>query len=987
VRFGSFLRSLAVVLVFGGIPGTALRSAEVERAPAVPEELGGRDGSLLVTVLDGAGGIPVARARVRAYAIADGVAYSAGSSESDAAGHASLTRLPHGELWVLADAPGRARGSTHQVIDSEVRAIDIELRAEHAVDVVVKDDAGAAVPGAEIEVLVSGEPLPVGSRTGADGSAHVGRLGAGPWRFTARAPGFEDATGRAEGDGATVNLVLRKLGAIAVHVVAADGAPAARALVTVAGATLWPARSASTSDLGEVRIGGLFAGSYALRAAREDQVSPIELGVTLAPGEEKALTLKLAPGRWVAVRVTDGESDDAPPIASARIVLAEGGLSPFPLESTADSKGRAKLGPIAAGSGSSTLAARADGFVSRVVAVADPPPAETRIALVRAGVVTGRVVDPRGFPVDGATIEIIGTDTNGAPIWDDPRRTSFQAAHFDAMLSGPAPLLPAGELGVTPGPVPRIPARDLSLGVRGPMSGSAMGAHGSASVPAPVEPWVTRSDGTFRVAPASPGRVRAVVRHPQFVETQSELVTLAPGGEANLEIVMHAGGSLQGRLLDARDRPVEGARVVVSALRGSLERATRTASDGSFAFASLPDAVSLTAGVDDRDDQPDVRMALQVPEGGRREVTIHLPEPRGVLAVSVVDARGDPIEAVQVSASSLAPEAPLRTTAFTDKRGGAALKRARGLPLRVQASAPGYAPHVVTTDGGVDALSIALSPAESATGEVVAARGRDAVAGAEVTFYTELGVRRTRTSASGAFVLHELGSGGARLQVRAAGFAPVSRAIAIPDTRGRTPFEIPRVELAAEGVVEGEVVDRSGQPVAGARVAQDHVPTWLVVGASPRGLSVTDAKGRFVLRELPEGTLSLEAYAPDRGRVSVDGVRVSAGRTTTNVRIVLVTPPAKAAAESAATGSVAVTLGETGEPVEVTVVSLVEGSEAERAGLAPGDVLLSIDGSPVANIEDARAKLSGPVADDVVLRVRRGEQLLSLRIPREAVRR
>jgi hypothetical protein len=980
VRLGALLRSLAVIVALGGIPGAALRSAEVPDAPAVPPELGERDGSLLVTVHDGAAGPPLAGARVRAYALVGGVAYSAADCATDAAGHARLTKLPHGELWVLADAAGRARGSTHQIVDSDPREVDIDLGAEHAVDVLVKDDAGAAVAGAEIEVLMPGEPLPVGGRTGPDGSAHIGRLGVGPWQLTARAPGFEDATGRAEGEAATVTLTVRRLGAIAVHVETDDERPAAQAHVTVAGATLWPARSASTNDLGDVRIGGLFAGSYALRAVRGDQVSPIELGVVLARGEEKAITLKLGEGRWVRARVTDGDADGAPPVASARLALAEGGLSPFPLEATTDSKGHARLGPIAAGGGPSTIGARAEGFVSRVVSVADPPPAETRIALVRAGVLTGRVVDARGFPIDGATIEIVGTDTSGTPIWDDPRRTSFQASHFDAMLSGPAPLLPAGELGVTPGPVPRIPLGNFSLG---PAMAGARRAAGAAE----VEPWVTRSDGTFRASPASPGRVRAVVRHPQYVETQSDLVTLAPGGEANLEIVMHAGGSLQGRLLDARDRPVEGARVVASAMRGSLERNTRTASDGTFAFASLPAAISLTAGVDDSDDQPEVRMVLEIPEDGRKEVTIRLPEPRGALAISVADDRGDPIEAAQVGATSLATEAPLRSTVFTDKRGGAALKRARGLPLRVEASAPGYAPHVATTDGTSDRLAIVLSPAESATGEVVGARGRDPVAGAEVTLYTELGVRRTRTSASGAFVLRELASGGARVHVRAPGFAPASSPIAIPDTRGRTPFVIPRIELAEEGAVEGDVVDPSGQPVAGARVAQDHVPTWLVVGASPRGATVADATGHFVLRELPEGTLSLEAYAPDRGRGTVGGIRVSAGRTTTDVRIVLVAPPAGRSSEGSATGSVAVTLGETGEPVEVVVVSLAEGSQAERAGLAPGDIVLAVDGSPVATMDDARAKLSGPLADDVVVRVRRGEQPLSLRIPRESVRR
>jgi S1-C subfamily serine protease len=167
------------------------------------------------------------------------------------------------------------------------------------------------------------------------------------------------------------------------------------------------------------------------------------------------------------------------------------------------------------------------------------------------------------------------------------------------------------------------------------------------------------------------------------------------------------------------------------------------------------------------------------------------------------------------------------------------------------------------------------------------------------------------------------------------------------------------------------------------------VPTWLVVGANPQGVALTDAKGRFTLRELPEGNVALEAYAPDRGRARVQGVRVTAARTTVNVRLVLggSTSERAPAPESMATGSVAVTLGETGEPVEVVIVSLVEGSEAERAGLAPGDVLLAVDGASVATMDEARTRLSGPLADDVVVRVRRGEQTLSLRVAREAVRR
>jgi uncharacterized GH25 family protein len=983
------LRASAVValvlLGLGGLPGASFRAVLHDLvAPPVPVDVKDRDGVLDVTVHDGAGG-PLAGARVRALALVEGRAYLADAHDTDAAGVAHLTRLPHGEAWVLADAPGKARGSTRLVLEGGTRAVAIDLLPEHTLDVSVKDDLGHPVPGAEVEVIASADPLPVGARLSGDAPAHIGRLGEGPWRLTARAPGFEEGSARATHDGEAVTLVVRKLGSIAVHVVGADGEAVADARVAVAGAMLWPARSAPSDAAGDVRIGGLAAGMYALRATAGDRVSPIELGVLLGRGEEKAVVLHLAPGRWVTVRVTDGDADDADPLADARVTLAEQGLSPFPLEGTTDKKGLAHLGPIAPGG--ATLGVRADGFVARgAVPVADPPPPETRVALVRAGVLTGRVVDARGYPVDGATVEIVGTDPAGAPIFDDPRRASFQAAHFDAVLGGPAPLVPAGELGVMPGPVPPIPHSGMPV----PRAGAEPLVPGAApAVRSLEEPWVTRADGTFRASPASPGHVRAIVRHPQFVEAQSDLVTLLPGGEAHVDVVLHEGGTLEGRVLDARDHPVEGARVVVAAMRGSLERATRSGSDGTFAFAALPDEVSLTASVDEDDAQPDVRMTVTIPEGGKKEVTVHLPAPREALAVSVVDDRDRGVDAAQVSVSSLSADAPLRTTAFTDRRGEASLKRARGIPLRVEVSAPGRAPKIVTTDGTGDSLRIELSPAESATGEVVASRGRDAIAGAHVTLYTDLGVRRSRTGTEGTFSLSELAPGPAQLDVRAAGFAPVTRSLTIPDSAGRRPFAVPRIELTAEGAVEGEVVDPRGNPVAGARVAKDHVPTWLVVGANPEGIALTDSKGRFSLKELPEGVLTLEAYAPDVGRARVDGVKVVSGRTTVRLRITLARDEGTDTASHgpAASGSVAVTLGETEEPVEVVVMSVVPGSEAERAGLAPGDVVATVDGAAVSSMEEARAKLSGPVADDVLVGVRRGDRPLTLRVTREAVRR
>jgi membrane-associated protease RseP (regulator of RpoE activity) len=227
------------------------------------------------------------------------------------------------------------------------------------------------------------------------------------------------------------------------------------------------------------------------------------------------------------------------------------------------------------------------------------------------------------------------------------------------------------------------------------------------------------------------------------------------------------------------------------------------------------------------------------------------------------------------------------------------------------------------------------------------------------------------------------------MRVDAPGYATASRSISIPGSDGRRPVDLPAVQLVEEGVVEGDVVDARGDAVAGARVAVDHAPTWLAAAPTPEGGAVTDGDGRFSLRGLAAGTVSIEAYSPDFGRARRDGVEVSSGRTTSRVRL---TMPAKYDEEAhpappPASGNLAVTLGETAEPVQVVVVSVAASSEAERAGLVPGDVLLSVDGVEVHSIDEARARLGGPLSDDVVVRVRRGDAEVGVRVPREAVRR
>jgi serine protease Do len=76
---------------------------------------------------------------------------------------------------------------------------------------------------------------------------------------------------------------------------------------------------------------------------------------------------------------------------------------------------------------------------------------------------------------------------------------------------------------------------------------------------------------------------------------------------------------------------------------------------------------------------------------------------------------------------------------------------------------------------------------------------------------------------------------------------------------------------------------------------------------------------------------------------------------------------------------------ETGRDRGIEIVEVVEHSPAAEAGLRPGDVLLDVDGEPLADVGDLQRLMTGQrIGRELALRVDRGGQLLRLGIvPRE----
>lgn len=761
--------------------------------------------------------------------------------------------------------------------------------------------------------------------------------------------------------------------AIDVTVLSASGEEVADATVEVVGLGLWPARKATTDANGRVRLTGLESGIFDLRAYRDDEVVGAPVTVVLPKTGTEQVTLRLVKGRTVRVRVLDA---DKKPLPSAQVVLAEGGLSPFPLEAVTNDEGVAVIRPVAPTK--VTLGASAEGYVPRSGIGLDPTDAgEVDIVLLRGGMLVGEVVDGRGRAIEGARIEVIGTDTSGAPIAETSDTRAFRAEHFTFALQGPRPLLPAGELGVMPGPLPDIP-RDPGLSWPTSVTPSDSGS----------EPWVTRGDGTFRASFVPPGRLRVIARHPDFVEAISTTLRLAPGETERVKLVMRQGGNLKGRVLDERDEPIASARIDVVALRGGTFTQTLTTDErGAFTASALPERVAVTVTRPGMPDASPHREELRLGEGETKEIEIRLPALREPVRVRVTDEDDAPLSFAQVSITSLSPKTPLRRTRFTSETGEIEFPDTVGLPLELEVTLPGRAPVVMQVESAPREINVELSRGLVLLGSVTTRRGYDSLPDAEVVLSSKAMTRRTRTDERGAFRLEDVGEGTATLTISREGYVSVERKVTIQKPRRSEPIELDAVNLEEGGVVEGEVVDDRGRPVAGARVAKDLLPAYSPSGRAPKGVATTDDAGRFQVADLPEGEVLLVADSPDAGKGRVE-VTVRAGRVTDRVRLVL-SGKADETEEAIGRGGVAVTLGERDVEgnVHVIVVLVAEASEAERAGLRRGDRIVSIGSETPNTMKEARALLSGPVGESVIVEVERGDGRHTLSIPREEVKR
>ena len=588
------------------------------------------------------------------------------------------------------------------------------------------------------------------------------------------------------------------------------GRPLKGAIVSLAGSGFWPARTVRSQADGRFHWPDIPAGIYELRASSGDLVAPPVEGLILDVGARRAFGIQLGRGWTLVGQIVDAHTERA--IAGADVTLATGVLGLHSRRTRTDDRGRFELAGIVGDSHS--LYVGADGYVSAGPLRRSGDEPSMTVRLERASRIEGRVVDERGWGIEGAVVRAFG----------------------EAQLRT-AELRSGDSLGVTSGPVPPISA-----------SGNGTLAF--------VQQVKTSGDGRFVLLSLRPGPYTIAASHDDFAPAESERVQVGPGAtRSDVGIAMRTGAELVGVVVDERGNGLEGIPVELRTPTDRLPRMSVTAPDGSFSFRGVRGDVSVTALPYDL---PPVRESLMIEGGSRVTVELALSRTLYTLRGRVVDERGFGVTGALITVSAKSPQTPVQRTAKSDADGSFSVPALPEPPFELSAEHPGFSPAKVSEIESTDGVSIVMSAGVTFLGQVRDDWTGKALGGVTVRLDGPV-TRDARSRTDGTFAFRRAPTGTYEVSFSHADYESQSRRVVLePPHYVDRPQELDTIRLEPGGVVEGDVLDARGDPVPDAEVTWGDPPRW-------ERATRTDTRGVFRLRGVPAGATWITARHPAAG--------------------------------------------------------------------------------------------------------------------------
>jgi protocatechuate 3,4-dioxygenase beta subunit len=588
------------------------------------------------------------------------------------------------------------------------------------------------------------------------------------------------------------------------------GEPLEGAIVSLAGSGFWPARSVRSGADGRFHWPDIPAGIYELRASRGGLVAPPVEGLILDAGARRAFGIQLAKGWTLAGQVMDAHTGR--PIRDAEVTIATGVLGLHTRRTQSNERGRFELAGIVGDEHS--LYVGADGYVAAGPLRHSAAEESMTVRLERASTIEGRIVDERGWAIEGALVR------------------AFGEGHLRAAVSGTS-----DSLGVTSGPVP-------------PISAAGSGAL------AFVQQVATGRDGAFVLPNLRPGPYTIAASHDDFAPAESERLQVRPGAtRSDVDIVMRSGAELAGRVVDERGSGLEGIPIELRAPTERLPRMSVTASDGSFSFRGVRGEVSVTALPYDL---PPARKSVAIGEDALVTIELELSSTLYTLRGRVVDERGFGVGGALLTVSAKSPETPIRRTAKSGADGAFSVPALPEPPFELSAEHPAFSPAHISEIETTDDIHLVMAAGVTFLGEVLDDWTGDALGSVHIRIDGPI-QRDAKTRSDGTFVFRRAPPGTYDISFSHPDYETQSRRVVLePPHYVDRPQELDTVRLEPGGIVEGEVLDAQSEPVADAEVTWGDPPRW-------ERATRSDIHGRFRLRGVPAGAAWITARHPVAG--------------------------------------------------------------------------------------------------------------------------
>lgn len=424
----------------------------------------------------------------------------------------------------------------------------------------------------------------------------------------------------------------------------------------------------------------------------------------------------------------------------------------------------------------------------------------------------------------------------------------------------------------------------------------------------------TGADGNAKLSPVRAGWVGVQVSAAGYATGSSFTQVAGGGASGHVDVRLHKGYSVEGRVVDEHRKPISGAHVDTAAAWGMADgnEAVVTDGDGKFKIPALPPG-SHTLVATDGEHAPGRSAPVTVADRSVTGVEITLKD-GGVFAGTVVDDAGKPVPYATIRVGGVGQQVyrVASRQATSDKAGAFEIRGLDRVKLKARAEADAAASKVVDVDLSTEpkvTLKLVLDVKGIIAGVVVDETGApvpevqvnafpDILGGEAPESLSLAGMSSAATDGAGKFTIRGLPDGGYRVRASRAS-ANNMYEWGQQGVAAKTGDKNVKITLNAPGSVVGKIVVDGGDAPKAARVsigyqapvtvAEDGSFKLAEVGAGKHDMNIRGSNfAAFIQHDVevkPGKQTDLGTITVTKGRRVIGTVVDSAGNKVSGARV------------------------------------------------------------------------------------------------------